>query len=69
MLPVEKRSRKFAVGRREFDPKNVGFATAQVPGTFILDTSLESNHNTGHTYGAQFSEPERLAVLEYLKSI
>ncbi len=69
MLPVEKRSLKFAVGRREFDPKNVGFATTQVPGAFVFDTSLESNHNTGHTYGAHFSEPERLAVLEYLKSI
>ena len=36
LLPPEQRSKKFAVGRREFDPQNVGFQTAEVPGHFYL---------------------------------
>ena len=69
LLPPEQRSKKFAVGRREFDPQNVGFQSAAVPGTFTFDTSLAGNSNSGHVYGTTLSPEDRQALLEYLKSI
>jgi hypothetical protein len=56
LLPPAKRDVKFFVGRREFDPKHVGFVT--VPDAdgdddgFWLDTALKGNHNTGHAFAA-----------------
>jgi len=55
LLPPEKRDRKFFVGRRDFDPINVGFATKPAAGDddgFWLDTSKPGNHNTGHAFSA-----------------
>lgn len=69
LLPPEQRSKKFAVGRREFDPQNVGFQTGDAPGTFTFDTAAAGNANTGHRYGAKLSADDRRALLEYLKSI
>lgn len=56
LLPPEKRDRKFFVGRREFDPKHVGFVT--VPDEdgrddgFWLDTTKPGNLNIGHAFAA-----------------
>ena len=69
LLPPEQRSKKFAVGRREFDPQNVGFQTADAPGTFTFDTARAGNSNSGHVYGTTRSADDRKALLEYLKSI
>jgi cytochrome c peroxidase len=69
LLPADQRSKKFAIGRREFDPQNVGFQTAEVPGVFTFDTSRAGNSNSGHTYGTTLSPEDRKALLEYLKSI
>lgn len=69
LLPPEQRSKKFAVGRREFDPQNVGFQTGDAPGTFTFDTAAAGNSNTGHSYGSMLSADDRRALLEYLKSI
>jgi hypothetical protein len=56
LLPPEKRDRKFFVGRREFDPKNVGFVTQpDADGDddgFWLDTSIKGNLNIGHAFAA-----------------
>lgn len=43
-------------------------ATAAVPQT-IYDTRLPGYANTGHPFGDHFSEAQRLAVLEYLKTL
>ncbi len=69
LLPPEQRSKKFAVGRREFDPQNVGFQTADAPGTFTFDTARAGNSNSGHDCGTTRSADDRKALLEYLKSI
>ncbi len=73
LLPQEQRSKTFFLGSREFDAKKVGFvSTDQTPGTqaFKFDTTLKGNSNHGHTYGAnELSEQERLALLEYLKTL
>ena len=56
LSPPEKRDKEFFVGRREFDPKNVGFVTQpDADGDddgFWLDTSKAGNLNTGHAFSA-----------------
>ena len=94
LLPPEQRAKRFFVGRRDYDPKHLGFV--DVPGKdgdagFWLDTSIEGNHNSGHGFvatpaqlranrsdpkrnplprgviGPLLTDPERFAILEYLK--
>jgi len=77
LKPESQRPDKFFVGNREFDPKNVGFSTAKADGAFEFDTSKPGNRNTGH--GAyrpkgggephEFSEAERMALVEYMKTL
>lgn len=56
LLPPERRDKKFFVGRRDFDTKQVGYYTlpdAQGDDDgFWLDTSIPGNHNTGHGFAA-----------------
>jgi len=63
LLPPEKRSAKFFVGRRDFDSKRVGYvdvpADASENDGFWFDTSKDGNHNTGHAFVAT---PEQLAA-------
>jgi mono/diheme cytochrome c family protein len=35
----------------------------------VYDTTLPGRHNTGHTYGDKLSDDERMAVIEYLKTL
>jgi mono/diheme cytochrome c family protein len=35
----------------------------------IYDTTLSGRHNSGHTYGDDLTEAERMAVIEYLKTL
>jgi hypothetical protein len=35
----------------------------------IYDTSIQGHENGGHTFGDHFSDDERAAVIEYLKTI
>jgi hypothetical protein len=57
LLPAEERASEFWVGRREFDPKYVGFKTEQFEGGFRFRTKGEDgkpilgNSNAGHEYG------------------
>lgn len=55
------RPERFTVGRREFDPVNVGFVSdlksdlavaAGAPSLFIFDTQLYGNRNGGHEYAS-----------------
>ncbi|HEY1427025.1 MAG TPA: di-heme-cytochrome C peroxidase [Caulobacteraceae bacterium] len=62
----------FLMGARQFDPKNVGYAIdPSAPGnTFTYDTRLAGNSNAGHVYGVdKLTEPQRLELLEYLKTL
>jgi mono/diheme cytochrome c family protein len=71
LLPADKRSKVFHVGNLEYDPVRVGFQTAAGPGTTEVNTQFLGNFNTGHDqYGNQeFTEEQRLNLLEYLKSL
>jgi hypothetical protein len=52
LLPPAQRDARFAVGSRLYDPKHLGFVTTPIEGGFVLDTSTEGNHNTGHAFVA-----------------
>lgn len=56
LLPPERRDRRFFVGRRDFDPVHVGYATEpDADGGndgFWLDTTIAGNRNTGHAFAA-----------------
>lgn len=69
LLPPDLRPKTFLTGSREFDVRKVGYSTDGAAGaTFLFDTTLEGNHNSGHVYGTTLSEEDRLDLLEYLKS-
>lgn len=64
------RVQKFEVGSLNFDKDKIGFKSEAGTGTFTLDTRLPGNGNGGHDYGdKEFSEDERKALIEYVKSL
>lgn len=68
------RPESFGVGSREFDVEKVGFKNEGAPETFyVRDTNgniIPGNSNAGHDYGnADFTEPQRRAIVEYLKGL
>lgn len=70
LLPENRRPKIFYVGQREFDPVKVGYVSAPGQGSFKFDTSLKSNSNKGHDYGAsQMTEQQRWELVEYMKSL
>ena len=54
------------------DLRDVGFSatgpTAEAEG-FRFDTSLKGNGNGGHVYGADLSEEDKTALIEFLKTL
>ena len=68
LLPAGERPRTFAVGRMEYDPRKVGYVS-DGQGPFVVDTSVPGNSNRGHEYGAQLSDGDRWALVEYLKTL
>ena len=62
LLPPEQRSKRFFVGRRDYDAKHLGFIAepdAEQKAGFWLDTSIAGNHNSGHAFAAT---PAQLAA-------
>lgn len=70
LLPPAQRSKTFYTGTWAYDPKNVGYETANsADNSFLLDTSLPGNGNAGHDYGnAALSDADRWALVEYMKT-
>jgi len=69
LLPAAQRPTQFFVGNRELDKIKLGNQTTEVANSSLFDTSLPGNSNAGHEYGTQMSEAERMALLEYIKSL
>jgi hypothetical protein len=70
LLPPTLRPKIFYVGSWEFDPVHVGLETGSpFAGAFTFDTRLPGNANSGHEYGTGLSEPERMALIEFLKTL
>ena len=81
-MPADQRQKDFWVGSGEYDPVKVGYRTEQNANAstngreFNLKTIDENgepiagNSNAGHEYGAaDFTDRERLALVEYMKGL
>src|SRR5262249_48323595 len=55
---------KFSVLDTPADPKKPGFELRK-----IYDTTQPGRGNSGHLFGDKFSDDERTAVIEYLKTL
>jgi len=80
LSPQSDRPSTFYVGSKRFDPINVGYDTAQMKGATLFDTSLPGNSNSGHEFrnappntkgviGPLLTQAERMAIIEFLKSM
>ena len=72
LLPPGQRPRQFYRGYDVYDPTKVGYVTAtpeaQRAGT-LHDTGERANSAQGHDFGTGISEDQRLALVEYLKTL
>lgn len=70
LSPPEQRPKRFALGRRDYDPVKLGFVVtaACAPQDCLVDTTRPGNGNAGHRFGTELGETERMALIEYLKT-
>jgi hypothetical protein len=70
LLPPEQRPKTFALGGREYDPVKLGFAvdTACSQQDCLVETTRTGDGNGGHLWGTDLAEPDRMALVEYLKT-
>ncbi len=69
LTPAKDRIKKFYVGSRRYDTKNLGYEYSKQEDNFLYDTSIKGNHNTGHEYGTNLSDKEKWELIEYMKTI
>lgn len=73
-------TRSFRTGKEDYDPVKLGWKITllerapgpDVPGherRRVYDTTQAGQHSTGHRFGDALSEEERMAVIEYLKTL
>jgi len=73
LAPVDQRPASFALGRI-YDPSRVGLAAVQ-PGSPFTRTTTDctkrgsGESRCGHTFGTKLSDPQKEALLEYLKTL
>jgi cytochrome c peroxidase len=74
LRPAAARPKTFPVGQLEYDPIRMGYQIdgplppdVDRPPAIVFDTALSGNSNAGHEYGAELTDAERRAILEYLK--
>jgi hypothetical protein len=70
LLPPEQRPKTFALGGREYNPVKLGFAvdTACSQQDCLVETTRTGDGNGGHLWGTDLAEPDRMALVEYLKT-
>ncbi len=70
LLPPDQRPKTFALGARDYDPVKLGFVVnaACSPKDCLVDTAQTGDGNGGHLWGTDLSEPDRMSLLEYLKT-
>ncbi len=70
LLPPDQRPKSFPLGARIYDPVKLGFAVdaACDQQDCMVETSRTGDGNGGHLTGTDLTEPERMALLEYLKT-
>lgn len=73
-------TRSFKTGIEDYDPVKLGWKVTELPSgpsaalpaierRKVYDTTQPGRGNRGHVYGDHLSEEERMAVIEYLKTI
>jgi hypothetical protein len=73
-------TRSFRTGKEDYDPVKLGWkikaldhgADPKLPAVErrkVYDTSLPGRANTGHTFGDKLTDSERMAIIEYLKTL
>jgi mono/diheme cytochrome c family protein len=73
-------TRSFRTGLDDYDSKKLGWKVKEVEGKIdpalpaierrkIYDTTQPGRGNGGHTYGDKLTDEERMAVIEYLKTL
>ncbi|MEI9986808.1 MAG: hypothetical protein WDN69_28785 [Aliidongia sp.] len=50
LSPAKERPAKFYLGRREYDPVNLGYQYGELSGGFEFDTTIPGNRNSGHEF-------------------
>ena len=71
LFPAE-RPDAFHIGYDVYDWKDVGFVSSGSAARregWPYDTSVRGNGNEGHLYGTQLPSAQRLAIIEYLKTL
>ncbi|HVH26182.1 MAG TPA: hypothetical protein VM818_05465 [Vicinamibacterales bacterium] len=72
LAPEEQRPVRFYRAYDVYDPTRVGFISsgpdAQASGE-LFDTTLSGNGRTGHRYGTTLADEQKVALLEYLKTL
>jgi hypothetical protein len=70
LLPPERRPKTFALGARQYNPVKLGFAveTSCSQQDCLVNTTRTGDGNGGHLWGTDLSEPDRMALLEFLKT-
>lgn len=69
LLPPDQRMKQFWVGSQQFDPVKLGYRHDEEPGSVLLDTTQTGNGNGGHVWGTDLTDAERMALIEYLKTL
>ena len=73
MNPASERPAKWLRGSRELDLEKVGYRSDDKSGgSFVYDTSVLGNKNTGHEgteYGTDLTDAEKDAIVEYMKTL
>jgi mono/diheme cytochrome c family protein len=73
-------TRSFNTGKEDYDPGKLGWRFTELAGPpdpgsppierrKVYDTALRGRGNGGHTFGDKLTEDERMAVIEYLKTL
>jgi hypothetical protein len=50
LSPVDERDAMFYLGRKEYDPDNLGLRTEKFKAAFAYDTKITGNSNMGHEF-------------------
>lgn len=79
LKPSKDRPKKFCRGSDRYDWQNLGFESAGVgdpeqpgfdcPKAFAYNTAIKGNGNAGHEYGSSLPEPDKAALLEFMKTL
>lgn len=69
LLPAVQRLSSFHAGSLKFDPIELGYSTERESNTVLFDTTLLGNSNAGYEYGTDLAHDDRMAIIEYLKTL